>query len=141
MDIITRKQLSHMPNGTVFTTYKPDILGDHICVINGQNKERSGFNGVIYITPNFQAIDKNPMEERITNWCSVDVTEFDYDEAQLFAVFSKTEVKYMINVLIWALSGCSYPDNFQDRYVCGECEFDEEHLSEWTDNKHGLTLS
>lgn len=139
MDIITKEQLSYMPNGTVYTLYNPGEIDGDIRIITGRHKDKPGFNGVIYIVPSFQWKIKN--SERITNWCLTDETEYDYDEDQLFAVFTKIEVQYMINVLMWALAGCSYPDNFSDRYICGNCEFDEKELDEWADNTRGLTWS
>ena len=143
MDIVTREQLSNMPNGTVFAPFSSDIFDGDIRIITGRYKDRPGFDGVVYIRPNFQWESGDPTKdsERITNWCATDETEWDYDENQFFAVFTKIEVQYMINVLMWALAGCSYPDNFSDRYVCGNCEFDEKELDEWTDNTRGLTWS
>ena len=51
MRIINRKQLSHMPNGTVFMLYTPEILDNKIHIITGRHKDRSGYNGEITLTP------------------------------------------------------------------------------------------
>lgn len=40
-----------------------------------------------------------------TEWITNDTSPVDYEESQLFAVFSKAEVGKMIKVLQWALSG------------------------------------
>lgn len=37
-------------------------------------------------------------------WITSDTSPVDYEENQLFAVFSKAEVRKMIKVLQWALS-------------------------------------
>lgn len=141
MDIINRDQLSNMPDGTVFMKYSPDYIDGRIRIITGKYTNKLGFNGVLYLEPNFQFSTGDPDTdgERITNWCSTDETEYDYDENQLFVVFSKTEVRYMINILMWALSGCSYCENFSDKYICGDVEIDEEDLDKYTDNTMGLT--
>lgn len=39
-----------------------------------------------------------------TEWITSDTSPVDYEESQLFAVFSKAEVGKMIKVLQWALS-------------------------------------
>lgn len=39
-----------------------------------------------------------------TEWITGDTSHIDYEKTQLFAVFSKAEVKKMIKVLQWALS-------------------------------------
>ena len=70
-----------------------------------------------------------PETDRITNWCTVDTCDYDYDDKQLFAVFSKLEIRAMITVLEYALSDCSFPINrFMDTYFYKDYEIDEKEL-------------
>ena len=137
MKIINRDQLATMPNGTVYALYEPDMITSNFHIICGRYDNKPGFNGVVSLEPYFNW-EKNLNVDRITNWCSVDETDWEYDEEQLFAVFSKTEVKYMINVLMWALADCNYEDNFMDKFILGDIEIDEKDLSKWTDDTMGL---
>lgn len=119
MRIITLETLKTMPNGTVFSEIdKRGNLERGIRILTGRFKNRDGFNGEMSLYPciasnekgerdifgmfkNSELIkDKNfPME-----WSMTDTSEIDYEENQLFAIFSKFEVAKMIKVLQWALS-------------------------------------
>jgi hypothetical protein len=67
-------------------------------------------NGVIYICPEFYderyngipSVDKNYYSEIF----NTDESLNDYDDKQLFQIFSKEEIRVMINVLTYALSDC-----------------------------------
>lgn len=131
MKIINRKQLSQMPNGTVFMLYSPKVLGDEIHIITGKFIDEDGYNGEISLTPYF---DINDIE--CTNWRSNDTTDWEYDDNQLFAVFSKLEIQIMIQILQWSLTGCE--DNglnwFESCYIYNDVIIPENELSEWTNN-------
>ena len=141
MKIINREQLSMMPNGTVFATYKPDMITGDITVITGRFDNESGFNGTISLEPMWQWQGNPPvlLDEIITGWVTTDETDYDFDEDQLFVVFSKTEIKTMIEILMWALADCSYEDNIQNKFFLGDNEIPEKELEQWTDNTRGLT--
>lgn len=127
-----------MPNGTLFCTYKPDLLTSNFYVITG-HKERFdgvgncvGFHGALPFKPSFEDGDVTVGTQRITNWATTDLCDYDFDEHQLFAVFSKTEIRAMITVLQYALSDCSFSiDKFMDTYYCGDFEIDEKELDDW----------
>ena len=106
MEIITREQLKSMPNGTVFMKYTPHMLDGEIHIICGRYNNQSGYNGEISTTPFFQLEPSSNSNSYYTQWCSVDTCDYDYEEDQLFAIFSKTEIMQIINVLNWALSNC-----------------------------------
>ena len=144
MRIINREQLSHMPNGTVFMLYTPEILDGQIHIITGRHKDRSGYNGEITLTPHFSdkesGIDSN--DDRIINWSTVGATDFDYNADQLFAVFSKLEVQVMIQILQWALSNCE--DNglswFIDYYFLKDYIIPEKEIEDWCEDLSAFGL-
>lgn len=132
MKIIDKNELAKMPNGTLFCRYKPDYLVDEFKIITGHYN--NGFNGILSLEPSFH-FDQGEMRPetiRITNWATVDTCDYDFDEHDLFAVFSKAEIRAMITVLQYALSDCSFNINkFMDTYYCDEQEIDEKELESW----------
>lgn len=144
MQIINREQLSQMPNGAVFMLYTPEVLDGEIHIITGRHKDRIGYNGEITLTPHFSyeesGIKSN--DDRITNWATIDTTDFDYNEDQLFAVFSKLEVQIMIQILQWALNNCE--DNglcwFMDYYFLGNYIIPEKEVGEWCEDLSAFGL-
>lgn len=130
MKIITLETLKSMPNGTVFCEI--DKLGNlerDIRVLTGRFENREGFNGEIGLYPfiaeedgHFAIIENSELikdKHFATEWITTDTANIDYDENQLFVVFSKKEVEKMIKVLQWALSGLE--DNFDmDEMFIGE---------------------
>lgn len=118
MRIITLETLKTMPNGTVFT--KIDRWGnfqDDIRILTGRFDNRAGFNGEMSLHPwayeddgqgIWDMFDKNNElirdKDFPTEWSTVDTAHHDYEENQLFIIFSKKEVKKMIKALQWALS-------------------------------------
>lgn len=133
MRIINKKELSKMPNGTVFMLYSPEVLDDEIHIITGKHKDRDGYNGEINLTPNFNFKDIEYDDFRVTNWCTTDSTDWEYDDNQLFAVFSKLEIQIMIQILQWALTGCDNNgmDWFEDSYFYDNNVIPEKELQEW----------
>lgn len=142
MQIVDKKMLCRMPNGTLFCTYQLDILTSNFYVITGHNERydgvgnRIGFQGALPLEPNFEYGDATSGAERITNWTTIDICDHDFDKQQLFAVFSKTEIRAMITVLQYALSDCNFSiDKFMDTYYCGDFEIDEKELDSWRDQQ------
>lgn len=144
MRIVNRKTLAKMPNGTLYCRYIPDNFEGKWNVITGHHNygddfygnkwNRNGFNSVLPLEPFVQDGDNKAGTQRITNWCTVDTCDYDYDEDDLFAVFSKTEIRAMITVLQYALSDCGFPiTKFMDTYYLGEIEIDEKDLEDWSD--------
>ena len=141
MRIVDRKTLAGMPNGTVFCGYTPDTLDGEFEIITGHNEKydgkdnRVGFNGTLPLTPFIDHENSCDVgTERITNWSTVDTCDYDYDEDQLFAVFSKTEIRAMITVLQYALSDCGFSiGKFMDTYFYKDIEIDEKDLDDWLD--------
>lgn len=110
MRILSKQEFTKCPNGTVFSTYSPDMLTSELCIKTGQYENNSGWNGELSLYPYFQH-DTDCENYSYTNWCTVDTSSYDYSENQLFAVFSKAEIRKMIDCLQWALTDCkSYFD-------------------------------
>ena len=122
MRILSKKEMLETPVGTVFALYEPDILYGDIRIKTSSYKikrsvddcdDEPHWNGELLLTPAC-AHEKESLDDLnrcYTNWLSIDNADGDYDDKQLFAVFSKTEVIQMINALQWALTGCkSYFD-------------------------------
>lgn len=144
MRIVDRKTLAKMPNGTLYCCYTPDTFNEEWHVITGHHNygddfyghkwSRDGFNSVLPLSPFTEDGDCKAGTQRITNWCTVDTHDYDYNDDQLFAVFSKSEIRAMITVLQYALSDCSFPINkFMDTYYLGDIEIDEKDLDNWKD--------
>lgn len=120
MKIITLETLKTMPNGTVFSEIdKWGNLENGIRILTGRFENRAGFNGEMDLYPwlasnengehdVFEMFENGELikdKDFHTEWITSDTSPVDYEESQLFAVFSKAEVGKMIKVLQWALSG------------------------------------
>lgn len=135
MRIVDRKTLAAMPNGTLYCGYTSDRLtGDWNIITGHSSRKNKGFISTFPLEPFIQKGDCKPGTQRITNWCTIDTCDYDYDENELFAVFSKTEIRAIITVLQYALSDCNFPiDKFMDTYYLGDIEIDEKELDNWKD--------
>lgn len=110
MRILSKQEFIKSPNGTVFSTYSPDTLTSELCIKTGQYEDNSGWNGELSLEPYIRH-DTDDDDYCYTNWSTVDTSIVDYPENQLFAVFSKTEIRKIIDCLQWALTDCkSYFD-------------------------------
>ena len=137
MKIVDKQTLASLPNGTLFCTYKKLTLQNDWQIITGHyekydgNQKKIGFISVLPLSPfvvEHGGIDINS----ITNWCTIDTCDYDYDDDKLFVVMSKTEIRAMITVLQYALSNCGFPiSKFMDTYYCGDEEIDEKDLDDW----------
>ena len=119
MKIITLETLKTMPNGTVFCPVdEGGLLSNKAQIITGKFKACKGFNMVIGVCPigaenefdgTISGIDESDEKsEKDIPTCirSVYVApKKTYEDYKMFAAFSKAEVKKMIKVLQWALSG------------------------------------
>lgn len=100
MTIVTKNELKTCPNGTVFMKYAPEILTGNIRILTGRYDDRDGWNGELSLSP-FWDFESND-NKRWCQWCTVDSCDIDYNDDQLFAVFSIKEIKQMIKCLNWA---------------------------------------
>lgn len=120
MKIITPETLKTMPNGTVFSEInKWGMIDRSILILTGDTKERTCFVKQIGLHPRVDANnggnmydmmfdeDANPIIDKNipTKYGKKDGMVNFFEENQLFAVFSKAEVRKMIKFLQWALSG------------------------------------
>ena len=119
MRIVTKQEFTKYPDGTVFMTYKPDCFSSELRIKTGQYVDNSGWNGELSIEPYIKH-DLDVDNYCYMNWCTVDTSSCDYDDDQLFAVFSNTEVRKMIDGLQWALTGCKSYFN-QDEWFYDDC--------------------
>ncbi len=119
MKIITLETLKTMPNGTVFSEIdKWGNFENGIRILTGRFENRAGFNGEMTLYPwlasnengehdIFEMFENGELikdKDFQTEWITGDTSHIDYEKSQLFAVFSKAEVKKVIKVLQWALS-------------------------------------
>ena len=132
MRILSKKEMLETPVGTVFAFYKPDMLYGGIRIKTScytikrsvdDCDDEPHWDSELLLMP-MCAHEKESLDDLnrcYTNWCIVDNIDGDYDNKQLFAVFSKIEVIQMINALQWALTDCkSYFD--QDHWYSDDDE-------------------
>ena len=116
MTILNKTQFAETPIGTVFCTFEPDILSEKIYVKSDYRtyNGKPTFDGVIPLCPYFETQEyeddydgkPDPNRPYFTECFSTDTALHDFDDDTLFAVFSRAEVRRMIDVLTFALSGC-----------------------------------
>lgn len=128
MRIISRNELCKYPNGTVFMIYKPEITDGEIHIKTGANKNLDNWNGELTLTPIWEY--DTSQSERFCQWSTIDTATCDYDESQMFMVFSKTEVHQMINALMWSLTGCQSYFN-EDVWICGDTVISDEEMESY----------
>lgn len=107
MKIINRGQLLEAPSGTVYARYIPDMVDGELCIKVGNNCN-------LDLIPTHESGLKED-SYRETNWATDDLNIIaDYNSSDLFAVFNSTEVKKMIDCLVWALTGCESDFNMDE---------------------------
>jgi len=126
MRILSLEQFCKEPEGTLFSCYDGGSNDGDLMVKTGyfEWEGKPTFNGIVRLTPDFETQEYedfysgSPSEIRkyYTECFSTDTAECDFDKAQLFAVYSKEEIRRMIDVLTYALCDgkCrlnSYDDN------------------------------
>lgn len=130
MKIVSRNELAKMPNGTVFSSFDGyNIEGFEIITGSYGN----GFNGTLNLEPSFNW-DSN-LQERITNWATVDTTDYDFDDDAKFVVYSKKEIQEIIQWLKWAIGESDAPD--MEKYFYKDRVLFEKEATKYT-NGHGL---
>lgn len=141
MKIVDKQTLASLPNGTLFCRYENHslqndwkIITGHYAKTDGKNT-KVGFMSVFPLSPftvHIVGMKNVGTSNSITNWCTIDTCDCDYNDDQLFAVMSKTEIRAMVTVLQYALSDCGFPiGKFMDTYYCGDEEIDENDLDDW----------
>lgn len=130
MRIISRNELAKMPDGTVFSSFDGyNIEGFEI--ITGSDGD--GFHSTLSLEPSFNW--DNDCAERITNWATVDTADYDFDEDARFVVYSKNEIREIIQWLKWAIDEGGHPD--MEKYFYKDQVISEKEASKYTDG-HGL---
>jgi hypothetical protein len=130
MRIINRDELAKMPNGTVFSLFNNyGVTGFQI--ITGSNG--NGFDSTLDLEPSFNWDNDNA--ERITNWSSVDICDYDFNEDEKFVVYSKNEIREIIEWLKWAINEGGNPDMY--KYFYKDQVISMEEASKYT-NGQGL---
>ena len=133
MRIINRDELAKMPNGTVFSLFDNyNITGFEI--ITGSD-DGNGFNGTLNLEPSFNLDKDSSSVERVTNWSTVDTTDHDFDVDDKFVVYSKNEIREIIEWLKWSINEGEHPD--MEKYFYKDQVLSEEEASKYT-NGWGL---
>lgn len=130
MKIVNCDELAKMPNGTVFSYFDGYNI-EEFNIITGSNGD--GFNGVLSLEPYFNWDDIN--SERITNWSTVDTANYDFDEDAKFVIYSKNEIREIIEWLKWAIDEDGHPD--MEKYFYKNHVISRNEASKYT-NGHGL---
>ena len=120
MRIVNKQEMLNLPNGTAFTVYEPDCFMGDLSIKTGNYfcKDKLRWNGELLLLPYFEHDNQDP-NKCYTQWSTVDNADIDYDNDQLFAVFSKSEIKQMMACLQWALDDCETEFN-QDVWFSDE---------------------
>ena len=109
MKIVTKETLGKMPIGTVFTTWQPHYADEDLHIKTGEPyDDKASWNGELLLCPEpYNISDITSLNEDIHSimW-TTDNTDIDYEDNQLFMVFSCAEILNMANVLVWAANGC-----------------------------------
>lgn len=113
MRILNLEQFCKEPNGTVYSNFNGGFAEGEIYVKTGcyEYEGKPTFNGVVCLVPSIETqeygdyYNGKPSEttKYYTECFSNDTSECDYNKNDLFAVYSKDEVRRMIDVLTWAL--------------------------------------
>lgn len=102
MRLLTKEDLKKEPNGTLFIPFTPDVFTGELYIITGKD-DRGEWNGELPLLP-FVIEEDNT--NYMTQWCTVDNTWYELKESTKYAVFSKDEIRKMIDCLQWALTEC-----------------------------------
>lgn len=106
MKVLTKEELKNEPNGTLYAPFTPRVFTGDLYIITGKDDkyyENGEWNGELPLLPFL----KEEYENRyLTQWATVDNTWWELDDNTKYAVFSKNEIRKMIDCLQWALTGC-----------------------------------
>lgn len=81
-------------------------------------KDDKRWNGRLDLSPSIKE-DGNYSDILYTQWATWDDSDVDYNDKDLFYVFSNIEVMQLINCLNWALTGCKAQFDMNHWY-CGD---------------------
>lgn len=102
MRILSKKELKREPEGTVYIPFIPTMFVGEIHIIPCKYHDGE-WNGELPLLPFIREEYEN---QYLTNWATVDNTWWELDDDKMYAVFSKNEIRKMIDCLQWALTGC-----------------------------------
>ena len=106
MRVLTKEELKSEPNGTLYTSFTPQIFTGELHIITGKDDkyyDNGEWNGELPLLPFLIEEYENGY---LTQWSTVDNTWWELDGNLKYAVFSKNEIRKMIDCLQWALTGC-----------------------------------
>ena len=103
MRLLTKEELKNEPNGTVYVSFRPQVFTGEIHIITGKENNKGEWNGELPLLPFLIEEDEY---DYMTQWATVDNTWWELDDNTKYAVFSKDEIRKMIDCLQWALTGC-----------------------------------
>ena len=110
MKIVNKETLAAMPIGTVFTLWQPNYMDGELHIKTGDSytDDRPSWNGELYVHPDMYDIsdDISLNTDIHSNMWTTDDSDIDYNDDQLFMVFSYPEVLNMANALLWASNEC-----------------------------------
>ena len=96
MKIVNKETLAAMPIGTVFTLWQPNYMDGELHIKTGDSytNDRPSWNGELYVHPDMYDIsdDISLNTDIHSNMWTTDDSDIDYDDDQLFMVFSYPEV-------------------------------------------------
>lgn len=112
MRLITYKEFTGMPSGTIFAPYEPCVLKEVLSIkVDAGELQPNGiyyFNGVMTLEPCIDG-DGNLWKHGDQEDASFEVYDGDnndYIDYDLFLVFEEKDIDEMIDVLKWAKNGC-----------------------------------
>ena len=116
MKIVDFKTFNRMPAGTIFAPYTPSVLEDRLAIKVDHGREinypRCGnwmFNGVMPLEP--WNLDSVFDEESVKATFEIyDGDSNDYRDYKQFLIFEECDIDRLIQVLLWAKSGCKDED-------------------------------
>lgn len=113
MKIVDFKTFNRMPAGTIFAPYKPYVLEDRLAIKVDHGRELNpgfyyldwAFNGVMPLEP--WNLDSVFDEESVRASFEIyDGDSNDYRDYKHFLIFEECDIDRLIQVLLWAKSGC-----------------------------------
>lgn len=116
MKIVDFKTFNRMPAGTVFAPYTPCVLEEGLAIkvdhgreFDHPRREKWMFNGVMPLEP--WNLDSVFDEESVKATFEIyDGDSNDYRDYKQFLIFEEADIDRLIQVLLWAKSGCKDED-------------------------------
>lgn len=116
MKLVDFKTFNRMPAGTVFAPYTPCVLEEGLAIkvdhgreFDHPRREKWMFNGVMPLEP--WNLDSVFDEESVKATFEIyDGDSNDYRDYEQFLIFEEADIDRLIQVLLWAKSGCKDED-------------------------------